>query len=396
MRFPLPFAAIRLALAAAAAVMTTPGLAVQVCDLDGQHVNPANGATTQGKSGLMRCREGESGPVVREQELQNGRFVGIVRYYRNGVLEREHRVNEKGNRDGLAREWNIGDSGAPGTLVREETLRNGSTVGLARSWYPTGPLRRASFHADDGAEQAYAEFTREGQLAQLRCAPRPLLAPAFDDRAACGHGGRSSTVVLYGGKGQATGRVVYERGERQSFETLWENGAVRERVEKTTDGSIERRFAADGVLRHEARWAALPGERAGRVKTLEQEYHESGKLVLERRWRDGTLVSEARWYLNGQPKERIEHVEGQRREQRFHDDGSKAFEGAWLAGDPRRRGVDLPTGTHRHFDVGGRVRAELVHDERGRLTREREFDANGQLVRDDEVFEDGSRKAVGR
>ncbi|MBK7532099.1 MAG: hypothetical protein IPI47_16285, partial [Piscinibacter sp.] len=72
--------------------------AVQVCDLAGEHVNPANGHTTAGKTGLMRCREGEGGPLQREQELKDGKFVGVVRFYKNGVLERDYSVNERGNR----------------------------------------------------------------------------------------------------------------------------------------------------------------------------------------------------------------------------------------------------------------------------------------------------------
>ena len=58
--------------ALAAACTALPAFAVQVCELNGQPVNPNNGYTTEGKSGLMRCRDGEGGPVVREQELQHG------------------------------------------------------------------------------------------------------------------------------------------------------------------------------------------------------------------------------------------------------------------------------------------------------------------------------------
>ena len=75
----MPRNAVSLAAALAALCQLPLALAVQVCELDGQHVNPSNGATTAGKTGLMRCREGEGGPVVREQELQQGKFMGLVR-----------------------------------------------------------------------------------------------------------------------------------------------------------------------------------------------------------------------------------------------------------------------------------------------------------------------------
>jgi antitoxin component YwqK of YwqJK toxin-antitoxin module len=396
--FLLP-ALLSLALAAAGG----SAFAVQVCELNGQPVNPSNGYTTEGKTGLMHCREGESGPVVREQELQRGKFMGVVRYFKDGALEKEYHVNERGNRDGLYREWARADPGGKNVLVREETDRDGHTVGLARSWYPTGTLRRVTFYGDDEREQAYAEFNAQGQLYELRCAPRPVLGSDFDDKAACGHAGAASTVVFYGGKGQPRARSTFEHGERKKSDTLWDDGSVREQQEATASGGVERSFAADGTKRHELQWASLSGNRSGRITTLDQEFHESGKLVRERRWRAGERggepTSESTWYLNGQPKTQIEFVTDSgrtlRRESEFHDNGKKSFEGTWIVGT--RGGRDeIATGTHRSFDADGHLRAERSYDERGRLKHEREIDERGTVVRDDEVFEDGSRKAVGR
>jgi hypothetical protein len=111
-------------------------------------------------------------------------------------------------------------------------------------------------------------------------------------------------------------------------------------------------------------------------------------------------VSEQRWYLNGQPRELTEFVSGEgrqlRRETSFHDNGRKAGEGVWIVAGPGSRGSDLATGVHRGWDADARLRIERSYDERGRITREREFDVSGKVVRDDEVFEDGSRKALGR
>ena len=399
----MPRNALPLAAALAALCHPPAALAVQVCELNGQHVNPSNGSTTEGKTGLMRCREGEGGPVVREQELQHGKFMGLVRYYKDGALEREYRVNERGNRDGLSREWARAEAGGKSVLVREETLRDSRTVGIARSWYPSGQLRRVAFHGDEEREQASAEFTPQGQLAELRCGSKPVLGGNFDDKAACGFAGGASKVTLYSGKGVAKARLSYERGERKRSETLWENGAVRELSEVNAGGGVERSFAADGTKRREQQWTAIAGERPYRVTVLDQEFHESGKLVRERRWRPtergAELVSEASWYLNGQPKARSDYsvADGRtlRRETAFHDNGSKSFEGSWQSAASGGRG-ELATGTQQSFDAEGRLRGERSYDERGRIKRERELDERGNVVRDDEVFEDGSRKAVGK
>jgi antitoxin component YwqK of YwqJK toxin-antitoxin module len=179
---------------------------------------------------------------------------------------------------------------------------------------------------------------------------------------------------------------------------------VREVQETSAGGGVERTFYGDGTKRREVQWVAVAGERGRRITTLDQEFHESGKLVREQRWRagerGGERVSEQLWYLNGQPKEKTEFVavDGRplRQETAFHDNGKKAFEGAWRIAPPSGRGGELATGVHRSWDSDGQLRAERHYDERGRITRERSFDAGGAVVRDDEVFEDGSRKALGR
>lgn len=325
------------------------GHAAQVCELNGQSVNPANVDTTAGKSGVMRCREAEGGPVVREEELREGRFMGI-----------------------------------------------------ARTWYPSGQLKRVVFRNDNGREEAVAEFTTEGKLVELRCAPRAQLVPHADDARWCGHSGAPEAVALYGTSGAAASSVTYERGVLRARETLWPNGKPREQITITGQTHIERTFAEDGVKRREIESIRTPSDGTSRPRgftTRDSEYHESGKLVRERRWAPDTrfLVVEAQWYLNGQPREKIERVTAEgttvMRETRFHDNGKPAFEGDYriVTREPR-----LPTGVHKRFDVAGHLLAETYHDTRGRITREREFDAQGKVVRDDNVFEDGSRKANSR
>jgi antitoxin component YwqK of YwqJK toxin-antitoxin module len=370
--------------------------AIQVCELDGQHVNPANGHTTAGKTGLMRCREGEGGPVVREQELQNGVFMGVVRYFKDGNVQREHSVNERGNRDGRAREYEGKQ------LVLEETYRNAKVVGLSKRWHANGQLRRVSFHGEDDREQASAEFTKQGQLADLRCAPQPQLAPLADDAAWCGHKGGAGTVSTYAEDGRLRGKLVHERGERRLSEAYWDNGKPRERTESTAAGGTERSFTDSGTPRRERQWVNVEDSgRTRRSTVLEREYHESGTLVQEKRWTPGPrgseLQSERRWYLNGQPRETVTYTQADGRTLRhdvsFHDNGKPAHEGDWLLAGRYERQA---SGVHKSFDTDGRLRLERHHDAKGRLTRERELDESGKVTRDDELFEDGSRKAHAR
>ena len=371
-------------LVAAAACAAGTVWAVQDCDIGGEAVNPANGNTTQGRTGLMRCRDRDSGQVVREQELQNGRFMGIVRYFTDGRLVREHTVNERGNMQGRAREF-----GPTGQVVRDATYENGTQVGLSRSFHPNGQLQRATFYGPQG-ELAHAEFTARGDLRGLRCGDKPLLAPAADDARWCGFSTKPSQVQFMAENGTVRARASYVAGKRVRYESYQDNGQLAQQEEVNATTRIERNFGPDGNKRREMQWA-LNGTQ--QVREREQEFAASGTMTRERRWTGGELASEQTFYLNGQPRTKARYTQsGATRMlemQEFYDNGVPASEGSYV---DTGRYAPTPVGSHRQFDPQGRVKAESVYDMRGRITRERAWDASGTLVRDDEVFEDGSRK----
>lgn len=380
------FAALLLALSGAAAH------AVQDCDLNGERVNPANGNTTRGKTGVMRCRDRDSGELQREQELRNGVFMGAVRYYDRGKLAKEHSVNAKGNLQGRAREFY-----PDGQVLREATYDDGHELGLVRSFHPNGQLRRAAFYEEPGGERASAEFTPAGQLSTLRCADKPALAPALDDARLCGFGvGGPSQVELFDAKGGLRARQAFAAGKRVRNERLYDNGKPESVEELTGNQRTEQRFSSEGVKRYEL--LALVVER-GSVKQREAEYSERGSLVREQRWNPaGAVLSDNSFYLNGQPRSTTVYSgEGLARVAditEFHDNGQRAAQGRFSAAAPRSR--LLPIGLHRRFDEAGRLQSESVYDDKGRVMRERTWDANGQPDRDDEVFPDGSRRAYAK
>ena len=379
----------RLLLLAALSAFPGLALAVQDCDLNGEHINPDNGSTTQGKTGIMRCRDRDSGRMQREQELRNGAYVGLVRYYDyNGRLEREFSVNEQGNEEGRRREF----SPANGAVIRDGNYRNGTPVGISRSFYPSGQAKRVTFYDDKGKEKAAVEYTPNGQLRDLRCADKPVLGKDADDAGLCGHrGGKPAVVPLFGDKGEARGRVTHQAGQLIAAESYWENGKPKEQQETSADSQVEREFSRDGIKLKETRWRRAD---KGMLKELEQEFHDSGPLVQERRWEGGELAWEKTFFLNGQPRSDSRYVLRDDRAatevKEFHDNGKPAFEGTFLGHDSHRQ---KPLGDHRRFDAEGRLRQERTYDNQGRLAREREYDEQGRATRDDAVFEDGSRKA---
>ncbi len=401
-------ATLRLALCTALlALAGTAAQAVEDCDVNGQSVNPANGNTTKDKTGIMRCKDRDSGVVVREQELRAGRFEGLVRYYKDGKLQREFSVNDKGNREGRAREF------APDgtTVVLDETLRNGSTVGLVRAWYPDGTPRRVAWVGDEQPqpaqqrERASVQYTRKGQLSELVCGPRPLLAPWVDDATLCGFNGKAATVETYAENGTLRAANTWLAGANIKSVGYHANGKPASVDEVQGPQRVQQQFSADGVKLKEVLWR-LKTDTQPSLKLRERDYAEgSGTLVREQTFAlvdvagqpQNRLVEDVRFFLNGQPKSKDSYSLDGRTElhdaQRFHDNGQLAAQGRHVV-EGRYR--EKPVGVHQQFSEQGRLVAENTYNDKGQIQRERAWDASGQLLRDDAVFEDGSRKAFAK
>lgn len=370
----------------------TQAHAVQDCELDGQHINTSNGNTTAGKTGLIRCKDRDSGLIQREQELRNGKFMGIVRYFEDGKLRREHSVNEQGNQHGRAREF-----AADGTVLADSMQENGRTVGVDKRFHGNGALRRATFYEREGGEKAYAEFNTKGQLSQLRCADRPVLARVVDDAKLCGFSSGVSKLEMFDERGTLSARINFQSGERTRFEQLYSSGKTHLLVETSATKRLEQQFSQEGVKRKESE-RTLDGKRV--VAERQQSFSESGTLVKDQRFQEGRPVLEANFYLNGQPKSKTEYARDpgndkapvQIVETEYRDDGKVSSIAKYVETGRRR----MSTGTHQAFNSAGRVVAESSFDDKGRINREKAWDDNGALLRDDEVFEDGSRKAFAK
>ncbi len=388
-----PAVSLPAALVAAICLLSgTSALAVQDCELNGESINTSNGATTAGKTGLIRCKDRETGLLMREEGLQNGKFMGVVRTFENGKLKSEYSVNERGNRHGRAREFD-----PSGQVLSDGVNDNGNTVGLFQLFYPSGKLRSVTFYAQPGGEQANAEFNDRGQLVRLRCGEKPVLAPAADDARWCGFSGNGSPVELFSSRGMLTARSSYLAGKRLRHEALNDNGQPSYLDERVGNIRTERYYSPAGIKRREVQ-SAIDGKLT--VKEQEQDFAESGALARDRRWKGGWPVSDLSFFLNGQPRSKIEYggtaggnaagAPAWRQTTEYHDNGKIASTGRYGSGE---RQQNLPMGTHQRFDEAGQLVAESIYDERGRITREKSWDGDGKLLRDDELFEDGSRKA---
>jgi antitoxin component YwqK of YwqJK toxin-antitoxin module len=356
-------------------LFAAPALSVQDCEMNGEHVNPANGSTYAGKTGIMKCRDRDSGKLVSEEEYRNGRAIGYrksVDMYGNTTVGN---FNENRNRDGEFRQYD-----PAGVLVSEERYANGQSSGLQTYFHKNGKIRRRAFAEPGKGSIASLEYNDRGELTQVRCADRPVLG---DDRKLCGFDGPAE-VALYNAKGEPAGRVRHENGKRMSMTALGAAGKPAASEEVQGERRTVREYFAEGPLR-------LETIVVGKLRESEREFAKSSQRIRETRWNEGYKAEEALWYLNGQPKSKTT----------WERQGNVMIvksDDYWDNGKLRARSVRDerrgPVGLQQTWTEAGALASESTY-ESGKLVRRKTY-KDGQLVSDDEYFEDGSRKSVAR
>lgn len=361
---------VRRCVVCAALILPAPVVAVQDCEINGQHVNPANGNTTQGKTGIMKCRDRDSGKLVREEEYKNGRSVSYRKFIDFSGETIVANYNERGNRDGESKRYD-----EAGTLLAHERYADGSTVGSQTYFHKNSKVKRRSFD-ERGRALASIEYNERGQLTELRCADKPLLQ---EDRKLCGFD-QVSDVDFHNSKGDVIAQARYENGKRAAMKVFGGSGALARTEDVQNDRRVVRSHFPDGVLR-------LETVSTGNRKEHEREYARSSLPIRETRWRDGRQSEETLWYLNGQLKSKT----------RWERDGARVLikaEDFWDNGLIRARTVRDErlgyVGMQQGFDEAGVLATETTYD-KGVLTRRKRYEV-GKLVLDEEYFEDGSRK----
>ncbi|MBC3918386.1 hypothetical protein H8L32_12915 [Undibacterium sp. CY18W] len=388
---------VQLLVTAALLLPVTAAFAIEDCELNKESVNPANGSTTAGKTGIMKCVDRNSGKLVREQELQAGVFMGVRRYYKDGVLTKEVNVNERGNMHGRSREF------APnGQVLRDETYVNSNVRGLVREWHPNGAVKRIAFIGENPNEKAAVKYTSDKQLSDIECADKPLLAPHANDAALCGFNGKPSQVQLYAENGRLRSQFTLLAGVRQQSTYFHDNGKPETVEESGSKQKTRKQYSDTGILRKETVWNMI--EKTAVIER-EVEYHESGAKVREQLYtltekdgrRQNRLVSDASFYLNGQPRRSEKFlIEGKndiKEVRNYFDNGQMSSLERYVS---EGRYLERPVGIHQGFAQNGKLVRESHYDERGRIQRERSWDENGKQLSDDQVYEDGSRKAFSK
>lgn len=362
--------------------------AIVRCELGGKSVNPNNGNETAGLTGMLRCKDEDSGKLQREQELRNGKNVGLERFFdRNGNIIKERTINDRGNTQGLEKTfW------PNGQVKSEETADNGQTQGAARQFYETGKLRRLSF-MQDRREILEIGLNTDGSYAELRCHTSSVLA---EDRKPCGFEGKTDTALFdqYGKK-----RVLqtWEQGKLLINISFRENGDIDSDLRFEQGRRVHKRFHdAKNQLREERIFEVsdqLLRSSQGALMAMKQ-WATSGQITLHTRYTDGKASLTERWYLNGALKEKVtatgSAIASRTLRESYTDEGK-------IASRETLNADNQVVGLRQIYFSNGNIMREDTYSEpdargRTRLSKRKEWDESGKVSADDEILEDGSRK----
>lgn len=372
------------------------------CEMNGKSVNPNNGSETAKLTGILRCKDEDSGKLQREQELRDGKYLGVERFFdREGRLERERNVNERGNSQGVEKSfW------PNGKLKSEGTSDNGTTQGLVRHYFDSGRPSRLAFYRDRRALLDIG-FNPDGSYGELRCPDVSLIA---EDRKACGFDGKTETT-LQNSKGVRIAQHVWEQGKLLSL-TLYRNGDSIESTMFFEQGRRVRRVYGEGkitptnasganVLREERIYEPPPANElalnasAGRLQSSRL-WGSNGQLIEQQVYVDGKVSQADFWYLNGAKKEKTVATGSgsslRTLRELFSDDGK-------LVSRHTLGPSGAASGLQQYYFANGKLQREELFGEpgsagtgRSRVLSHKEWDDTGKLVADDEVLEDGSRR----
>jgi len=320
------------------------------CEIDGVEVNPSNGYTTAGKTGLMICYRAD-GSKWYEQQIVDGEHLGLDRHYDEDGSIRERTVNAQGNTQGFARDFHPN-----GQLSREGAYDNGRLVALHKRFDKDGRVISLNVYGEGNSRSLVTiEYHLDGRLRRLQCAPHSMLE---QDREICGHAGKDVAVELFDQRGNLTEKRQMREGVMLRSERF-DNSERRSLIEYSAEGRVERGF------------------------------HAGGQIATERVIAGGFIIEVNEWYLNGAIKSRM-------RNEPITKDGKRVFEAFSDVGVIERRehyvGADLER--IEGFDASGRAEEEWLYAPQGHVRLYRKFGATGSVVLEEERYRDGSRKLI--
>jgi antitoxin component YwqK of YwqJK toxin-antitoxin module len=398
--------AVAVAVAAGVAAIPRPAGAFQRCAVGEKSINLDNGASTEGLTGKVICRDADSGKVEREIPYVKGKEEGVevTMTFDGKRLETTYRAGKK---HGLRRAF-----GPDGKLLEETHFVDDDELGEGRTFYADGKVKTRVVRRQNDVETLRFEYDESGRLVDLRCGSQVSIPIG---RHPCQYEKRTEVVRLFhpNGKpkeviplagglregasqrlaadGRPAGVMTFKAGKLSGIsEERTEAGQLARRV-SYADGELDgpdERFFADGKL---AERAVYSHGRRQSVLRMWQNGQKRSMLTIK----DGDkaeLLEEL--FDNGKPKSIEPSVWGPNRwggeGMRLHGQVKRWWESGHLASDEVYANGELD-GPSTHYFENGQV--ELAETwKAGRATSRKQWDEHGKLLKDERYNEDGSRQ----
>jgi antitoxin component YwqK of YwqJK toxin-antitoxin module len=267
----------------------------QQCELSGRPIPSDSSLELAGKTGTVRCRDAK-GTLIREGEVRDGKWVGSRKHYYpdKGGLRKESQIDERGQPEGLEREYFPG-----GKLMAERTIRNGQISGREATFFASGNPRWLAFY-ENGRKLAQTTYDDLRRMEFLQCTRGKDVLPEMHEL--CGFGQRPVETRLDRGHGKET-TLTFSKGVRVADERF-EDGRLVARGTLKGNRRTQQTFYSNGKLKLESTTTVdAAGEEVSPPNHTVNQYDPSGQLTHELQTRNGIQVVYNRWYPNGNKAE---------------------------------------------------------------------------------------------
>lgn len=269
----------------------------QGCEIDGKPIRAVNDLEIAGRTGTIRCRDA-GGKLVSEGLVRDGKWVGTrkVYYPAVGKLRKESQVDEKGQAEGLEREYY-----SNGNLMSERTIRDSRVIGREKTFSYSGKASSLAFY-EEGLRIAAIAYDELGRLDALQCTRGRDVLPEVHDMCGFGQVPVETVVDVRWDKGHMT----YLNGVLVDYALYDRRGRLKSQVTLKGNQKITRSFHKNGQVELDgAVTVDADGRDAQPLNNVIKKYDPSGQLIQEARWQDGVLVVSDNWYPNGNKKQEI-------------------------------------------------------------------------------------------
>jgi antitoxin component YwqK of YwqJK toxin-antitoxin module len=350
------------------------------CMLGKEHINFNNGATTNGKSGLVICKR-QDGTVVRKVTLKDGKPVGFqMSHY--GEEREEWTQDENGRRQGAYKRFN-----GKGRLIDSQTLKDGDAVGLQETFYDDGKSKYVRWHEPgEGSAASNVEYNPDGSVATLKCSPARSYTKA--DKSLCGFSGAKTTTLMTG-SGKKKSEVTYNKGSFEKKLIYGRTGSVVSESTFKNGDETEKTFFDDGKLKSETFVK-------GRNVEKETEYFMNGekrRVATFTYDANGGRKHEIAYWDNGKVRSEGDFAQTRMRNwmpiekhSAFTDKGIKTEEVTYSSNG-------VLDGEAKYYDDKGILREQSVY-KNGSVTHQKLFTPDGKVESEKEFYADGSSKVI--